>query len=703
MEPASICDFCENRGWNLYSFNCPNCHLSYHVCEEHKNNWTCRRCTNLPSVTKEEQLEPHSATDTTELPKTPQIYQVHARRHSGNILNIERYPKMFLDINRDGGFDEIPAENIWEWGREGKGAIIPCNVDPENKGRLLALILFNTVIACEGKLRIVNERDKERIRIFAGPSCLDKQILGKSIEPLEHKFKIPVNPVIWGIEATRYDQTEEDQEIMLEFIPIVNGQELPGKIQKAKVRVTPWIMLHHLNTPEIVYSSEKDNNFFTKVKQYAGCQVMPIKANSQFLQDGFEIGCSYFPHKERKDGICVDWVTYRPPIKVWKEVITIESIKMPVFELGTPIEGDGLMKDLMSCGNLEVTPPIGNKYPLGRIYYSEKLGDETFDPIISQFLEAQKVQKPFTLDASWLDVGHVDEIVTFLPLRDRLVALIPSPGKAFELLCSVAKLDSGAKLMVGRQAKCNADDIFDDSKTKLEINIVDFLTRSDKNPIYGNWEELLRHNFGNSGGTGQVRRQPQRGLLQIKVNPELIASKITNLIQQSGQQGYQGILNNIINKLKYELGHVLEVVEIPVIYCPTYKRQEGFGAKRAVCLTENMVNMLVLDQCCIFAEPGGPMATKTFSLGSVKLCGETAIMDFKVEAGKDVFQQYMIQVLRAFGLKGYAIEDIENYHDFGGNVHCGTNTKRRPDLSGLKWWETEPSEGSSTQTSSQKL
>ncbi|MCK6506050.1 protein-arginine deiminase domain-containing protein [Myxococcota bacterium] len=68
-------------------------------------------------------------------------------------------------------------------------------------------------------------------------------------------------------------------------------------------------------------------------------------------------------------------------------------------------------------GNLEVSPPVtvgGVSYPFGRIYYGLN-GSLTPNAQIRDFLDAQAVQAPFTLDVSWLCVGHVDEFVTTVP------------------------------------------------------------------------------------------------------------------------------------------------------------------------------------------------------------------------------------------------------------------------------------------------
>lgn len=82
-------------------------------------------------------------------------------------------------------------------------------------------------------------------------------------------------------------------------------------------------------------------------------------------------------------------------------------------------------------GNLEVTPPHeanGERFPFGRIFVgggSEGtiLGSPYTDHMNPQqlgYLEAQEVQGPvFELSSEWLAVGHIDEVLLFIPDLNR--------------------------------------------------------------------------------------------------------------------------------------------------------------------------------------------------------------------------------------------------------------------------------------------
>ena len=86
-------------------------------------------------------------------------------------------------------------------------------------------------------------------------------------------------------------------------------------------------------------------------------------------------------------------------------------------------------------GNLEVTPPISG-HPNGRVLIGRQK-ELAMHPDILAFLEKQKRQwPPIEVDVSWLTIGHVDEVVNFIPANDALGfrVLMPSPTSAMHLL-----------------------------------------------------------------------------------------------------------------------------------------------------------------------------------------------------------------------------------------------------------------------------
>ena len=104
--------------------------------------------------------------------------------------------------------------------------------------------------------------------------------------------------------------------------------------------------------------------------------------------------------------------------------------------------GDGSSRD--SFGNLECSPPVtvgGKEFRFGRIIYGEGSAEDDINPRVIDFLKAQRVQSPFSIDTSWLAVGHVDEIFSFCPMLD-------APRKFRVLLASTRSAMSLVKRLI---------------------------------------------------------------------------------------------------------------------------------------------------------------------------------------------------------------------------------------------------------------
>jgi protein-arginine deiminase len=89
-------------------------------------------------------------------------------------------------------------------------------------------------------------------------------------------------------------------------------------------------------------------------------------------------------------------------------------------------------------GNLEVSPPVPG-YPYGRILTGRQ-HNLTMHPAVLAFLEDNSPQwPPVFVNVSWLTIGHVDEVINFVPTSDGWRVLLPSTQVALEILTQSAK------------------------------------------------------------------------------------------------------------------------------------------------------------------------------------------------------------------------------------------------------------------------
>ncbi len=89
-------------------------------------------------------------------------------------------------------------------------------------------------------------------------------------------------------------------------------------------------------------------------------------------------------------------------------------------------------------GNIESSPPVSGA-PLGKVVIGNAQlqdGSQVIDPDVRNLLLKQGLQPLVEVDTTWLDVGHVDEVLTFVPDRPRssFAILRASPGLALQLI-----------------------------------------------------------------------------------------------------------------------------------------------------------------------------------------------------------------------------------------------------------------------------
>ncbi|XP_025780936.1 protein-arginine deiminase type-2 [Puma concolor] len=130
-----------------------------------------------------------------------------------------------------------------------------------------------------------------------------------------------------------------------------------------------------------------------------------------------------------------------------------------------------------------------------------------------------------------------------------------------------------------------------------------------------------------------------------------------SLVQEN--QYFQRCLDWNRDILKKELGLTeQDIIDLPALFKMDEKRQ-------ARAYFPNMVNMIVLDKDLGIPKPFGPQVEEV-------CCLETHVRS----------------LLEPLGLCCTFVDDISAYHKFLGEVHCGTNVRRKPFA--FKWWHMVP-------------
>lgn len=270
-------------------------------------------------------------------------------------------------------------------------------------------------------------------------------------------------------------------------------------------------------------------------------------------------------------------------------------------------------KSLDAFGNVQIIPPIYPKYPFGRIIY----GISTVNNIsynLVDLLESQQIQKPIHLDTGWLKVGHIDEIVSFIPDPNHKLGfrvLLASPLKFYQL---ISQLDPETIIF-----DClNNYYIFQQSTNEFKHRFTQMYQENNK------FVCLYR--------------------TQLKVKDIL---NWTEMIDNNRQ--YQAIMDRnqrvLLSKLKLTPD---EVYHVPIYYWP-----QSLSIK-AKSILPNMINNLYTDQFMLVPKPFGP----------------------KVKH-QDLFEQYFRSIIPA-NVRIYFISNWDSYFLLDGDINCGTNVKRVP-------------------------
>ncbi|SDL36193.1 OmpA family protein [Geoalkalibacter ferrihydriticus] len=381
-----------------------------------------------------------------------------------------------VDADRDGTVEEgAEDKNLWEFGAGRKGAIILVNCDNDNRPAgnteidntnqvvdsaadlpdLAVLAVRRSGALPPGVTLTLASPQRNHIRIFDARDATATPIIGP--HPAAGEATISANTgadIELGIEALRYPNPSFNGEVQL-HLTLKDGATEVAR-DEAVVRVAPWVMPTHLEPTEELYVVETGDNagFVSEIAAIATARGIPLHRTSnvdRWIQDTMEVGYTQMPGQ-----------TFHVVLKAMRrrelQFFARDELLGPDYgyvEVSSPTPPN----TFDAHGNLEVSPPVrvsGNNYRLGRIYFGSGRPSSPFNAEFRRFLEEQKVQKPFPIDTAWLTVGHVDEVVSFIPSTtgsQGFHMLISDTGAAISLLRNLRDAGHGNLTLFTAKAK----------------------------------------------------------------------------------------------------------------------------------------------------------------------------------------------------------------------------------------------------------
>ncbi|EQL30447.1 hypothetical protein BDFG_07040 [Blastomyces dermatitidis ATCC 26199] len=228
-----------------------------------------------------------------------------------------------------------------------------------------------------------------------------------------------------------------------------------------KLRVAPILTYHHSHSVHQILTTEGTNTFNLFQAKFVSAfdaALAEMNVNSPLFkfnasddiwaQNFFEPGYTSMPSPDGP-------VTLRIMIRSAQDS---RVAGRQVFEYlraagtGAVQHLGGARDEVNSMGNLETIPPHSFK------------GKKYKKPYILEYLQAQEIQDPLLVDVDWLAVGHVDEMLQFLPANNSLgwVMLVPDPQEGLAILRHAQSAGHGKTGAFSRQndTEGNPSDLF---------------------------------------------------------------------------------------------------------------------------------------------------------------------------------------------------------------------------------------------------
>ncbi|KAL2128552.1 hypothetical protein VTI74DRAFT_9024 [Chaetomium olivicolor] len=415
------------------------------------------------------------------------------------------------------------------------------------------------------------------------------------------------------------------------------------------LKQAPVLLHHHLQRAEVVLSSAAGDNktvgsawqkhFLREVENGIAGDVPMVLFNQNtdiWAQDFLEPGYATMPGPDGLISVRVLLRSAQSTRGAGRQVFSqLRSAGIGGFQPGS---GSGFgWEEINSGGNIETIPPYtsrsGKRWHSGRVIMGNHFGTYPASSMV-KFLQSQQAQSPLFLETGWLAIGHVDEMVQFLPSNTTL---------GFTL----AIADTGSALALLREANSTG---------------------------HGNTPFVSY--------TGDATPDE----LTLFLDPDLLHNTtISSLLADPSFQATQSYAQHYIDQNLALLLHEIplrpeQVLKIPTLFkdvtypwpgtpdgLPRRLRLPYPGEKQLKGLLPQAINGLVLGN-------GKYLAPKQWG---------------PVVQGKDIFGEAVRKVYESVGMDVRWVDDYMSHHVRGGEVHCGTNALREMD----KWWVGDEQRG----------
>lgn len=409
------------------------------------------------------------------------------------------------------------------------------------------------------------------------------------------------------------------------------------------MKQAPVLVHHHLQKAEVVLStapgdiqtvgSSWQTQFVRDVKKAVDGDVPIVLFNQNtdiWAQDFLEPGYASMPGPNGPISIRVLLRSAQSTREAGRQVFSqLRSAGIGGFQPGS---GSGFgWEEINSGGNIETIPPYtsreGKKWSNGRVIMGQHFGKYPANSMV-KFLQSQKAQSPLFLETGWLAVGHVDEMVQFLPANTTLgfTIAVADTTSAISLLRNADASGHGTTPFVSYTGDATPDAL----TIFLDPDLLHNTTVSSL---------LADPSFHDTQAYAQRHIDQNLALLLRE-----IPLQDTDILR----------IPTLFKDVTYPWPPTLDGH-------PSRLSQPHPGERQLKGLVPQAINGLVLGN-------GKYLAPKQWG---------------PVVEGKDIFAEAVEEVYGKVGIKIEWVDDYMSHHVRGGEVHCGTNALREMGA----WWE----------------
>ncbi|KAH8724903.1 arginine deiminase type-3 [Phaeosphaeriaceae sp. PMI808] len=419
-------------------------------------------------------------------------------------------------------------------------------------------------------------------------------------------------------------------EVMLRAAPVLTHTHLDPVEQvlavKANKTSSPWL----LNFNNQLQKAVNDSGFEKKIYQFSG-------SDDVWAQDFVEPGFASMPGP---NGPIMIRIMIRSP---QDERVAGRQL----FEyyrdtgIGAVQQLGGARDEINSGGNIETIPPYefnGTSWPAGRLILGNHGEQKHF---MLPFFQAQETQNPLLLDTNWLVIGHVDEFLQFIPVDSPRgwVLVADDPMAGVEMLQKLKDNGHGKDRVFSRKNDTttfpNCNDPQGCAAIPIESTTIDeILANKDLMSVQERCAERIEANLQTiMEATGITEEEIVRLPSMFKNNP------------------FSGFFPG---------GNSTDSTFPPNGSNPSLPAGNSTGADdepqlKVGALFPGVINGIVMTgfDTYIAPNPWGPVVN-----------------------GTDVLAEELKARYAEVNMTVVFIDDWNTHHNFGGEIHCGTNTAR---------------------------